>query len=620
MSRGGPFRLLWWQARRQPGTLAAGILFGIAWMLCQVAWPYLVSQAIDGGTAGGFRGIVPWVLALAGVALAQAGFAVLRHRMAVSNWLRSSLSLSRRVAHHSAATGAAIKAGTSPGEVASTVANDAIRIGELFDVTARFSGGVVSYAAVGAIAMATSVQLGMVVLVGMPLLVLVMTAFLRPVQQRQARWRAEQGTLADLATDTVVGLRVLRGIGGEAYFARRYELGSERLRRRGIEMAQVSTWMDALQILLPGLFMAVVVWMAASLVLDGAISPGELVTFYGFSVFLIMPLRITVEATGAFARGMVAARRMTDVLAVESAVKDPETPVPAPETATELADVASGIVIRPGRFSAIVSDDPASATTVAERLARRDDRSLRESQVLWGGTELTRHRVKDVRDRIVLVGSDAYLFSGPLRNALDIREVRRPGLPGSAAARRRRVDDALAAVAAQDALDALPRGLDEHIPERGSNFSGGQRQRLSLARALLSDAEVLILVEPTSALDANTEAIVAARLRRARKGLTTVVVSSSPLLLAQADEVHVLDGGRVAGTGTHDGLLRRADPVGRQYRSVVARTVNDAEPDEPVVSNETWTGSIDTVWAQAVSTGSIPLPHPITNPDESEED
>jgi ABC-type multidrug transport system fused ATPase/permease subunit len=167
-------------------------------------------------------------------------------------------------------------------------------------------------------------------------------------------------------------------------------------------------------------------------------------------------------------------------------------------------------------------------------------------------------RVEAVRRRIVVSETDPLLFSGPLRAELDPwGRVREDG-------------ELLAAVAvanAEDVLDALPEGLDAHVEERGRGFSGGQRQRLVLARALLADAEILILVEPTSAVDAHTEARIARRLREARAGRTTLVITVSPLVLDQADRVVFMEDGRVAAVGGHRELL---DTV-PEYRATVTR-------------------------------------------------
>jgi ABC-type multidrug transport system fused ATPase/permease subunit len=149
-----------------------------------------------------------------------------------------------------------------------------------------------------------------------------------------------------------------------------------------------------------------------------------------------------------------------------------------------------------------------------------------------------------VRERILVADNDARLFSGPLREELD---------PGGR--RSGRVDAALTAAAAHDVVEALPDGLDEEVAERGRSFSGGQQQRLRLARALLANPEILILVEPTSAVDAHTEALIAERLAAARSGRTTVVCSTSPLVLDRADHVVFVESGTAVAEGTHRQLL-----------------------------------------------------------------
>lgn len=595
-------RFLLWQAARQPATLVGGVLFGVAWMLCQVAWPFLLGRAVDEGVTGRPADAARWCGALLAVAAVQATTTTLRHRMAVTNWLRSSLGVARLVGYHSADTGHAITATTASGEIVATVSSDALRLGEMFDVTARLSGGLVAYLAVGAVMLHRSPALGLVVLVGLPVLAAAMSVLVRPLQRRQARWRAETGRLTTLGADTVAGLRVLRGIGGEDAFVARYAEQSQAARRAGVAVARTQSWLDGFQVLLPGLLVAGLVWTGVRLVAGGSLTPGEFVALYGYATFLVVPLRTVVEAFGTFSRGVVAARRVLAVLRIRPAVADPGDPLPAPPRGAELVDVTSGVVVDPGRFTAIVDRDPDAAAAVAWRLGRFDDRVHRAAPVLWGGVEHTAVRVRDVRRRIVVSDTTPHLFTGPLIDGLDVLAVREPER-AAASPRERRVGEALAAAAATETVDALPGGLAEPVAERGRTFSGGQRQRLSLARALLTDAEVLVLVEPTSAVDAHTEALVAQGIRRARDGRTTVVVSASPLLLDRVDVVRVLDHGRLVGSGSHADLMRRDDDTGRLYRSVVARATSDAEPRE--AQDAAAGGSIDALWDEGVRAGTL---------------
>ncbi|MCX7522830.1 ABC transporter ATP-binding protein [Microbacterium sp. STN6] len=591
-------RFLLWQASRQPRTLAGGVAFGVIWMLCQAVWPYLLGRAIDEGIGGGAGPLALWCAALVAIALVQAASGMMRHRMAVSNWLRSSLGISRLIGHHSAETGPAITATTATGEIVATVSSDALRLGEMFDVTARLAGGVVAYIVVAIIMISSSLPLGLVVAIGVPAVAGVLALLIKPLQRRQAEWRKQSGLLTTLGADTVVGLRILRGIGGEDEFVERYAKQSQNVRTAGIEVARTQSWMSGLQLFLPGIFLVFIVWYGARLAVAGSITPGELAAFYGYATFLVLPLRTGVEAAQTLTRGLVAAERVLAVLRTRPAAQDrPVTEAPPPVGST-LVDVASGLTVEPGVMTAIVDPDPDDAAAVATRLGRFDDAVLRESPVLWGGIDHTAVPVDEVRRRIVVNDQSPHLFGGSLLEGLDILPIRDPELDFTNTGRMRRVSAALETAAAMETVEALPDGVNETVPERGRSFSGGQRQRLGLARALLTEAEILVLIEPTSAVDSHTEALIAHRLHEARSGRTTVVVSASPLMLETVDRVAVMREGHVIGEGRHDELLHRDDEVGRFYRSVVSRTINPAEPREGADLDAAWTGSIDALWSR----------------------
>ena len=191
------------------------------------------------------------------------------------------------------------------------------------------------------------------------------------------------------------------------------------------------------------------------------------------------------------------------------------------------------------------------------RLADRLGRFVDDGLVTLGGVPVSALPLAELRRRIVVSETDPLLFSGPLREELD---------PWGRASDEQLVG-AIAVANAEDVLDSLPEGLDGHMEERGRSFSGGQRQRLVLARALLAEAEILILVEPTSAVDAHTEARIARRLREARRGRTTVVMTASPLVLDQADRVAFVVDGRVVAMGAHRELLQSSP----EYRFAVTR-------------------------------------------------
>ncbi|WP_193609540.1 ABC transporter transmembrane domain-containing protein [Nocardioides lijunqiniae] len=552
-----PGRFLWWMARAQGATLAGGMLFGIIWMSAQAVMPAVIGRAIDRGVADrdgeallGFAGL------LLVIGLVQAAAGIIRHRFAVTNWLIAAYRTVQLVGRHTVHLGGALPRKVSTGEVVAIGTSDISHLGQVMDVSARFAGAVVSFLLVAVILLQTSVTLGLIVLLGVPTLMLLVGPLLSPLQRRSTRQRELMGHLSNTATDIVGGLRVLRGVGGEQVFHDRYRRESQTTRRAGVEVAKLQSVLDALQVFLPGTFVVVIVWLGARYAVAGTITAGELVAFYGYSAFLMIPLRTATEFANKLIRARVSARRVCRVLALTPDVTEPAHPASPPPPGSELHDRRSGLRVRPGALTAIVSEQPDDSAALADRLglcaAEVDD------DVTLGGVPLAAMSRTDVRRRILVSDTGATLFSGPLGDRLDLTGTARGD--GS-------LDRALRTASAQDILDALPEGLDTLVTERGRSFSGGQRQRLVLARVLTVDPEILVLVEPTSAVDAHTEARIAGQLREQRTGRTTVVTSTSPLMLDAVDEVAFLQDGVVVATGTHGELLR----THAGYRAVVTR-------------------------------------------------
>jgi ABC-type multidrug transport system fused ATPase/permease subunit len=553
-----PARLLLWVGRHQLLTIAGGIFFGIVWMVAQALVPFTIGRAIqDGIIEHDNRALGLWTLVLLGLGATQAFAGIMRHRFAVFNWLQASFRLAQVVAHHASRAGPAVRGRLSTGEVVATVSNDAMRAGGAFDITARLAGAVVSYVVVAFILLSSSVVLGLVVLLGVPLLVLLVGTVIKPLQARQAEQREEVGKLTALGADTAGGLRVLRGIGGEPEFLDRYRRRSQEVRLAGVRVALPQSTLDAAQVFVPGLFVVLVTWLGARFAVSGKIEPGELVAFYGYAAFLVIPLRTAAEAVDKVTRAYVGAGRMLEVLSVERDVAEPEAPAAEPPAGVPLTDPGSGLVVEAGSFTCLVSADPDEAAAIADRLGRFGS----GDSVVLGDVKLADLHTDAVRRRIVVSEADPVLFSGQLRSELD---------PWGRAADDDEILAAVGVADAEDVLEALPDGLDTAVDERARSFSGGQRQRLVLTRALLSDAEILVLVEPTSAVDAHTEARIARRLHYARAGRTTVIVTTSPLMLDQADRVVLIEGGRVVATGSHRELLS----TNPGYRDTVTRGVN----------------------------------------------
>ncbi|RYV52192.1 ABC transporter transmembrane domain-containing protein [Pengzhenrongella frigida] len=562
-----PLAYLWWQARAQWGILLGAIVVGVVGNVAGAFLPYVIGRIVDDGLTDGVSpALLTGCLVLAAVGAVQVVCNVVGHRLDIQNWLRAAFASSQLIGHHVTRTGDAVTAELPTGEVIATVASDALRLGEVYAITARFVGGLAAYAAIAVVLARTSATLGALALVGLPVVVGVLALLVKPLQARQAAQREASGRLTTLGADTVSGLRILRGIGGEEVFTERYRAQSQVVRGAGVRVAQTQSLLDALQTLLPGAFLVSVVWVGAHLALAGEITPGELVALYGFAAFLTHPLWTATEAMRVASRAYIGAGKIIKVLAVPEAAAGEHPVAAAPDPRAELVDPASGLVVRAGTFVALVGADPDATARIATRLGRFDvgPDSMPDDdadRVRWGAARLSELALAEVRARIVVAESTPHLFTGVLATELDVRGRADEGdLLG-----------ALAVADAADVLDSVPGGLAGAIAEQGRSLSGGQRQRVALARALLTEAEVLVLVEPTSAVDAHTEARIAGRLAGARRGRTTVVVTASPLVLDAVDEVAFVEDGRVRAVGRHRTLIDADSAAGRAYRAVVSR-------------------------------------------------
>jgi ABC-type multidrug transport system fused ATPase/permease subunit len=547
-------------AREQWRTLALGVTWGILWMGTMAAVPAGIGAGVQAASEGDEGGVMRAIGVIAVLTTVSAVTGILRHRMAVTNWITASSRTQQLVTRHAAHLGHELRRHVATGEVVAVTSSDVEKIGGAFDVLARFVGAVVAFFAVVVVLMRSSVLIGIVVLVGIPLLGLAVGPLIRPLERAESSQRHRLGRATELASDTVAGLRVLRGIGGEDLFLQRFRNASQDVRAAAVDVAKVRSLLDAEQVALPGLFVVLVTWIGARLTLSGTLTVGQLVAFYGYSAFLLIPLRTFVEAAQRWTRAYVGAGRVVRVLQIERSDIATSHGTAAVPSDAALHDPISGLTIEPGTFTAVVCAEQVTADEIALRLAGLDEGG---AAVTIGGVPLGQVPTASVRATILTQDKDPVLLSGTLAELLDVPRSGRISL-----------SDAVETASAYDVLDALVDGSPDvsdpmraRITERGRSLSGGQRQRLALARSLIVDPPVLVLDEPTSAVDSHTEARIAGALREAREGRTTVVLTSSPLMLDRADVVVLVVDGVVAATGRHRALLR--DDA--TYRAVVTR-------------------------------------------------
>ncbi|MFC8370586.1 ABC transporter ATP-binding protein [Streptomyces sp. NPDC057239] len=560
--RRGGARYLWWLVMRQPGRCAAGAVFGSVWMVLLAATPYAMSRAVDDGLGAGDMGaLVLWTGALFVVNGVNSWLSIMRHRTMTRVRMDANFRTVKVVVGQTVRLGASLERRAGAGEVVTIGVGDVQMIAQSLTAVGPGIGAVVAYGVVAGLLLSVSPLLAVVVLLGVPVIGLAVGPLAGRLQGTETEYRERQGVLTARIGDLAGGLRVLSGLGGKNLVSDAFRRDSGRLREQGYRVGAVTSWMQALAAGLPTLFLAGVTWIAARLAAQGQISVGELVSVYGYVAVLVWPVMFLIECGYQLSRGVVAARRVTALLRLDppadAATADP------PAEPSVLEDPESGVRVPPGRLTALTAVRPADALAVVDRLGR-----YTPSAVTWGGVRLDGIALARVRERILVADPEADLFAGPLREVVAGR-----GDPSDEDVLR-----ALHAAAAEDIVQGLPEGLGSTVSAQGRSLSGGQRQRVRLARALLADPEVLLAVEPTSALDAHTEATVADRLRAARKGRTTLLATTSPLVLDRADQVLFLADGKMVASGSHRELLG-TEPG---YRELVARDAGESAAEEVV--------------------------------------
>lgn len=450
--------------------------------------------------------------------------------------------------------------GTPPGALVTTATDDARRAGEVALAVGAATAAVAALAVAAVALFRISAQLGLVAVVGVLLVLLVVQALARSLERRSAAAQAGAAQAAAVATDLMTGLRVLKGLGAERAAAGRYREASRVSLAQALRAAFVEAGCDGLAVMLTGTVLALVALVGGRLAAQGRISVGELVAAVGLAQFLIGPFSRVSWIAALIARARASAGRVAAVLALPPAVSDGGQRLPRSirgEVTLQGVTHAGlhGLDLRfgAGQLVGVVVPDPAAAAALLACLGRRVDPEGGTVEV--DGVPLTSLNLDDALAAVLVAAHDAPLFAGTLAD-----NVTRNGLAEAA-----RLDAALAASAADEVASNLTDGVDTVLTELGRSLSGGQRQRVALARALVADPPVLVLHDPTTAVDAVTEQRIAAGLRAARTGRATLVVTTSPGLLAAADRVVLLQDGEAVAEGTHAGLLGSDE----RYRAAV---------------------------------------------------
>lgn len=580
-----------WKILAGSTALAAIHFVAMAWL------PRTAGHMLDSGLENGITvALLPDALTMVGLILITAICSV-QEVVAISLWLRGTWLPMRRILRAVLDRRTDVGKDMPSGDVVAVVTTDGEKLGQLLAFLPEAIGSAIAFVVVAALMIEVSVPLGLFVAIGMPIVLALITWIIKPLKDRISHQREQQGKLTTLASDAVVGLRVLRGVGGEDVYNEKYREQSREVMEAGFKVAFHRAFLNSVQTAGPALFTAAVVGSGLYLTWQGKMTPGELFAFYGYTAFLAMPLSAISNAIQTGTRGWVGAKKMSKLLAARPLVSDdavaPE-PIRVDWDQTSLTDAASGVTISGQKLTALVSVNPAETTQIATRLTRVDDADTTYA----GDTDLRSIPIQEVRENIVLSGAIAELFTGTLRSGImgpeaadipvrsmreQVADVHNPDGESRALFNEEAVEhpedgallEVLDTADAADVLSSVEHGLDGHIAERGRSLSGGQRQRVALARALRGEPPVVVLIEPTSAVDSHTEARIASRLSERRAGKTTVMVTSSPLVLDQCDEVIFVEDGKESARGEHRELLRDPRYFAVVHRDAAAKSKGD---------------------------------------------
>ncbi|WP_055701823.1 ABC transporter transmembrane domain-containing protein [Streptomyces silaceus] len=315
-ARSGP-RFLLWLGRNQLGGQLKSLAWGLLHFTAIAGLPYMVGVAVEAvlDRSGGRLALAGVLLALLGVAVAVGD--TMLHRTAVTNWITAAARVQQLLARKTALLGSALTRRVAAGEVVAVSTGDVEKIGWFVEALSRFAAAALTVLLVCAGLLVYQPALGVVVAIGVPVLALAVLPLLPRATRRADFQREKAGRATELASDTVAGLRVLRGIGGEELFLDRYRRASQEVRSAAVRSARMWAAITAIQVLMPGLLLIAVVWHGVNLAREGRITVGELVTVYSAIMMLSYPLRHFEEIAMAYSFSRPSAKRAARVLSLE---------------------------------------------------------------------------------------------------------------------------------------------------------------------------------------------------------------------------------------------------------------------------------------------------------------
>lgn len=391
-------------------TLILAVVFSALHFVAMAMLPWAVGGLLDSGIESGLHAVIlPWVWLTIGI-IALAALGSFNEPVMIGLWLHGTWEPVRWLLNRVSRRRTDASQKMASGDIVASVTTDGDKLGAVAAFVPDAVGSAIAFVIVAVLMLQVSVPLGLFVLIGMPLLLFGISRIIKPLQEKIAIQREELGNLTSLASDAVVGLRVLRGVGGEDVYNEKYVKQSTVVQEAGIRTAKYRAMLNAIQTAGPALFTAIVVGGGLYLTFNGSMSPGQLFSFYGYTVFLAMPIGAISQTIQMGTRAWVGAKKIGRVIAAQPLVDDDgvvQYPHPRDWSRTALTDEKSGVRIDPGKITALVAASPLETSGIGARLARVDDANI----TFADDTDLRSYPVDEVREHIVLSGSVAELFT-----------------------------------------------------------------------------------------------------------------------------------------------------------------------------------------------------------------
>jgi ATP-binding cassette subfamily B protein len=557
--------------RPERRMVALGAAAGLVWTAAKVSVPLLARQAIDHGIVAAERGaLARWSLALLGVGVVQGACTGLRRYLAIGVAARIETDLRQRLFAHLQRLHFAFHDRAQTGQLMARANSDVQQIQFFLVFIPLAIANTLTVVAVAAVLLVTNAPLALTALAPLPLVNLAARRFSHRVHPEVMALQQELAGLSTVVEETVSGIRVVKGFGAEDERRTAMARSAAGVLGASLRAARVRSRYLPLLDFLPAVGLVVVLWFGGHQVLAGRLTIGELVAFNSYVLMLVWPLRMTGMLIAQAQRSVAAAQRVDEILATAPRITDRPRARPLPPGGGELrfegvrfAYQAGGppvldgfdLHVRAGEAVAIVGPTASGKTTVARLIPRFYD--VDAGRILLDGVDVRDLRLRDLRRAVGIVFEETFLFADTVRNNIAFAD---PDADDEAVVTAARL------AGAHEFICELPDGYDTVVGEHGYSLSGGQRQRIAIARAILADPRVLILDDATSAVDPATEQAIRDALGRTMRGRTMVVIAHRPATVALADRVVLLDGGRVAASGSHEELLATC----RRYREVLA--------------------------------------------------